>query len=141
LTGPDGHRTVAGIVTDPAPPTNPLPLRVRWFAVWTWPWRTWVMVATPVLLVAYVLSMGPAVWLASQHPRLTASIAAFYRPLLFVRHRDIDVHHALDRYMYCWSVRGGLTVVAHHRTNFEKSDRDGTQLRPYQEGAPAAPGQ
>jgi len=68
---------------DELPPIDPLPPRLRWFAVWRWKW--WQSVVFILLLfAAYPLSFGPVIWLLDRNllPNWAARpLGDIYRPL------------------------------------------------------------
>lgn len=69
-------------------PTADVPDRYRWFAVWAW--KQWKRRAACLLLlfnmIAYPLSIGPAMYLADSEAELRF-VAAAYRPVFWVYHR------------------------------------------------------
>uniref|UniRef100_A0A7C2K2S0 Uncharacterized protein n=1 Tax=Schlesneria paludicola TaxID=360056 RepID=A0A7C2K2S0_9PLAN len=81
------------------PPTHPLPRRVAWFAPWTWRRRSWFALLPVLLLVAYPLSIGPAVLLLA-HDWLNFEVfRSAYYPLLWVSDHSDALGKVLDWYV------------------------------------------
>jgi hypothetical protein len=103
LTDPRERRTVAGIVTDDVPPAEPLPLSLRWFALWRWKRRWQILV--PVLVLGYPLSFGPLVWLHDRQrlPQFASRVLkGLYAPLEMICERSEWWGSAVRYYVELW---------------------------------------
>ena len=66
------------------------------------PLAVWLVAAAALLLpVAYVVSMGPALWLAD-HGYLSESALVVYSPALFLRYYCPPLRDATDAYLRMW---------------------------------------
>jgi len=72
----------------PTPPPA-LPRRVAWFAPWTWRRRTRRATGTGAVIVAYLLSAGPAFYflLRQPFPGTTRAYEVVYAPALWLSDR------------------------------------------------------
>jgi hypothetical protein len=85
---------------DPSP-TDALPPRLAWYAVWRWK-RRWLVCLSLTLLAGYPLSMGPTIWL-QRHGYLPAGAMIVYRPFIAVDGSCDPVVDALHWYATLWS--------------------------------------
>jgi len=123
----------------------PLPRRVAWFAPWTWRRRWQVAAALPTLLVAYGLSLGPALGFVGHGDLSASGVAYAYRPLLMVQCRSPrSMHNAVERYLRAWDSPafdavewqhlswdlGGLPLITPGRALFSSLDEEESLLLP-----------
>jgi hypothetical protein len=92
----------------------PLPKRIVWFAPWKWTRARWLWLI-PALMLAYPLSMGPAMMLASKSIGVSSRTAGFYRPIIcVVDDLSPSLQMAYWDCMKLWSRDGANRVLAHH---------------------------
>ncbi|MBI1344937.1 hypothetical protein GC163_01465 [bacterium] len=89
-------------------------MNVRWFAPWTWSrWKLVVLFGLPGLLLCYVASGGPAVWLVERDYLRVETVEWVYRPVISL---DKYIERHFESLSYCgyldrWSVRGTDFVI------------------------------
>jgi len=97
------------------PNDDSLPEPILRYAPWRWkPWKRWVLASLPVLLVAYVLLIGPAAWLAWRSQNCASVAAYVYRPLLVLVTHTRTPGRQIRSYMEWWDWRGCRMVYADH---------------------------
>jgi len=77
-------------------PADPLPPRLRWFAVWRWRRRWWL--AAGLIVLGYIASFGPAVMLVVNDQVNYHALYTVYAPLWWGANRSGAIRQGLESY-------------------------------------------